>query len=126
MKKEICAITTLLILVIGAIANFVHLHDLMEQINVHAEYSALYCSLEDYSAAHNETIKTLQLWTLAEEYTHVFIRYTDIDTIYDLFFDILRAVENREKFDAIYLTKELKHCTESIMNTEKLSLASVF
>ena len=126
MIKEICAIVTLLMLITGAIATLIHLYDLMKQINLHAEYSALYCSLEDYRAAHEETTKALQLWNLSEGYTQVFIRYTDVDTVYDLFFELLKAIENRDKSDAMYFAKEIKHRTESILNTEKPSVESVF
>ena len=126
MKKEICAIAILLILILGSLANLIHLNDLMEQINLHADYSALYCSLEDYNAAYEETTRALQLWNISDKYTQIFIRYTDVDTVYDLFFDLLKAIENREKSEAIYLVKELKHRTESIMDTEKLSFEGVF
>ena len=126
MKKEICAIAILLMLILGSLANLIHLNDLMEQINLHADYSALYCSLEDYKAAYEETTKALQLWNISDKYTQIFIRYTDVDTVYDLFFDLLKAIENREKSEAIYLVKELKQRTESIMDTEKLSLEGVF
>ena len=62
MKKELCAAITLLLLILAALGNLVYLTNLMEQISGHIEYSLLYCSLDDYAAAYNETNKALELW----------------------------------------------------------------
>lgn len=126
MKKELCAAITLSLLIAAAIGNLIHLENLMEKITNHINYSLLYCSLEDYSAAHTETSKAFQVWKNAENYTHIMIRHSDIDSINDIFFDILSALQNREKFEGEYLLKKLQHRTDSIINMESISLDSIF
>ena len=126
MKKELCAIATLLLLMTGAAANLIHLRNINEQIISYGDYTALYCSLEDYEAAHKEITKALQLWKGAEAYSRIFIRSPDIDAVYNLIFEILSAVENREKSDAICFINKLNHQVESIIFSETLLAESIF
>ncbi len=126
MKKELCAILMLLALFVGAVGNLLHLNQLMEQITNNIQYSMLYCSLEDYSAAHTETEKAIQLWENAESYTHVFIRHSEIDTMNDIFYDTLSAIENREKYEADCLLRKLQHFADNLLAMETPSLGSIF
>ena len=126
MKKELCAAIALLLLILAALGNLVYLTNLMEQISGHIEYSLLYCSLDDYAAAYTETNKALELWKSSENYTHVFIRHSDIDHFSDTFFDILSAIQNREKYEAEQMLNKLQHSAENIVRMEKISPGSVF
>ena len=126
MKKELCALFTLLLLIAGAIGNLTHLNTLMEQISNHINYSMLYCSLDDYQAAHTETSKALELWESEEPYTHIFIRHTEIDAFSDVFFDILSAIQNREKYEAENLLRKLQHLADNMVAMESVSLGSIF
>lgn len=126
MKKEICAIMTLIILCLGAIANVIHLNSLMDQITDHINYSLKYCSLEDYQAAHTETTKAMSAWKNAENYTHVFIRHTEIDKMNDTFWDILSAIKNKERYESEYQLLKLQHHANTIKSMEQLSLGSIF
>jgi hypothetical protein len=126
MKKEICAIITLIALCLGAIGNVIHLNTLMAQITNHINYSLKYCCLEDYQAVHTEISKAISVWTNAENYTHVFIRHTEIDKMNDMFFDILSAVKNKERYESEYLLLKLQHHADTIKSMEQLSLGSIF
>ena len=126
MKKELCTGVTLLLLLLAAFWNLIYLNNLMDQISEHIEYSLLYCSLEDYNAAYTETNKALDIWKNAESYTHVFIRHSDIDNFSDIFFDILSAIQNRDKYDAQQMLNKLQHCADSIVRMEMISPGSVF
>lgn len=126
MKKELFAILTILLLLIGSVSSLIHLESLVSDLNTHIEYSLLYCSLDDYEAAHTEMGKALQKWNNAEGYTHIFIRHSEVDTTSDVFYDVLSAIHDREKYEAEYQLKKLKYHTESILRMERLTLRSVF
>ena len=126
MKKEICAALALLLLFIGALSNLTHLNKIMEQIQTHIDYSLLYCSLEDYVAAHTETTKAKQIWEDEERYSHVFIRHSEIDKMNDIFYDVLSAIQSHEKYEAEYHLKKLQHYADNLVVMEQLSLGSVF
>lgn len=126
MKKELFAFLVIITLLIGSISSLTHLNDLISQINTHIEYSLLYCSLDDYEAAHTEMEKALQLWNNSENYTHVFIRHSEVDTASDGFYDALSAIYDREKYEAEYQLKKLQYHTDSILRMEQISLRSIF
>ena len=126
MKKELCAILTILLLFVGGIGNLIHLNSLMEQITSNINYAKLYCSLEDYAAAHKETTKTMQLWKSSENYTKIFIRQSEIDSIYDILYDTLSAIEDREKYEADYLLQKLQYHADNLLTMEQISINSVF
>jgi hypothetical protein len=126
MKKELCAAITLILLIMVAFGNLVHLNTLTEQITAHIDYSLLYCSLDDYAAAHTETQKALELLENSERYTHVFVRHTDVDSLSETFYDILSAIQNREKYEAEYLLEKLRYRTNNILKMEMISLGSIF
>ena len=126
MKKELCAILALILLVAGAAGNLIHLNKLMEQITNHIDYSLLYCSLEDYAAAHTETTKAMQVWQGAENYTHIFIRHSEIDNMNDIFYDTLAAIKNKDRSESESMLEKLQHYTDNLIDMEQLSLGSVF
>ena len=126
MKKELCAILTILLLIAGSVANLIHLNQTTEQISNHIRYGNLYCSLDDYSAANKEMSKALEIWSTEEYYTHVFIRHCEIDTICDLFYDALSSINNHEKYESQILLKKLQHRIDTLVKMEKISLGSIF
>ena len=126
MKKEVVATLTIILLFTGAMGNLIHLNRLMNQISTHINYSQLYCSLEDYEAAHTETAKAQQCWDNAKSYTHVFIRHSEIEKLKDVFFDIQSAIQNREGIEADNLLQKLQYYVDNLTTMEQLSIGSVF
>lgn len=126
MKKELCAALALILLIAAAAGNLLHLNNLMEQITEHIDYSLLYCSLEDYAAAHTETSKAYQVWKNAETHTKIMLQQNEIDSVNDIFFDIWTALQNREKHEGENLLRKLQSRTDSILSTEGITLGSVF
>lgn len=126
MKKEICAIMVLLLLIAGAIGNIIHLKQITEQISSNLNYALLYCSLEDYEAVYTETVKAQKSWTDAEKYTHVFIRHSEIDKINEIFYDILSAAQNKEKYETDFLLQKLQHFSNYLVKMETASVGSIF
>ena len=126
MKKELFALLAILLLIIGSIGNVRHLIKTTNDISNHIYYSGLYCSLDDYTAANTEMNKALDIWESEENYTHVFIRHSEIDTISDVLYDTLSAINNREKYDAEFLLQKLQHHLDTLVKMERISIGSIF
>lgn len=126
MKKELFAFITIILLIVGSIGNLTHLNQLISKLDTHIEYSLLYCSLDDYEAAHTEMTKAEQAWNEAKNYTHIFIRHSEVDAVSDIFYDTMSSILNREKREAEYQLKKLRYHTDTMLRMEQPSLRSVF
>ena len=126
MKKELCALFILLVLIGASIGNYIHIKHLFEEISGHINYSQQYCLLEDYAAAYTETNKILETWSSAEKYTHVFIRHSELNEFANIVSDIQIAIKNKKRHESEILLKKLKSHTDDILKMEKPSLGTIF
>ena len=62
MKKEAFAIVALCVLILGSVANLVHLKKLTNNIVTHLNYTNMYCYQNDYNSAKDELSKAMMLW----------------------------------------------------------------
>lgn len=125
MKRELAAGLLLLALICGAIYNIFYVGELVRDIS-----AELYASQEALAAGSGERAeeyaeKALQKWLGAEQYTHIFVRHSEIDATADAFYDLLQSLSGGE-YDGIeqaYL-KLLYHLS-SIATMEQISLGSI-
>ncbi len=125
MKRELAAGLLLLALIGGAVYNIFYVTRLVEDIS-----SGLYSSQDalehgDGDAAIQDAEKALKRWLGAEQYTHIFVRHSEIDATTDAFYDLLQALSAGE-YDGIdkAYSKLLYHLS-SIATMEQISLGSI-
>ena len=114
MKRELAAGLLLLALIGGAIYNIFYVGKLTRDIS-----GDLYASQEALTAGNGERAeeyaeRALQKWLGAEQYTHIFVRHSEIDATADAFYDGI---------DKAY-SKLLYHLS-SIATMEQISLGSI-
>ena len=126
MKKELFAIIALCGLVFGSIANLIHLKKLTNEITTHLNYTNMYCHQEDYSSAKEELSKAMDVWRNAEDYTHIFVRQTEVDDLTDLFYDLRVSIVKKEGAEAMELIEKSVHKCQMLIDMERLSIESVF
>lgn len=126
MKKEAFAIIALCALIVGAVANLVHLKKLTNDISTHLNYTNMYCYQNDYSSAKDELAKAMKLWKNAEGYTHVFVRQTEVDDLTDLFYDLRVSIANQQGAEAMELVEKSLYKCQMLIDMERLSIESVF
>ena len=126
MKKEAFAIVALCVLILGSVANLVHLKKLTNNIVTHLNYTNMYCYQNDYNSAKDELSKAMMLWENAEGYTHVFVRQTEVDDLMDLFYDLRVSIANEQGAEAMELVEKSLHKCQMLIDMERLSIESVF
>ena len=125
MKRELAAGLLLLALIGGAIYNIFYVGKLARDIS-----GDLYASQEALTAGNGERAekyaeRALQKWLGAEQYTHIFVRHSEIDATADAFYDLLQSLSGGE-YDGIdkAYSKLLYHLS-SIATMEQISLGSI-
>ena len=126
MKKELFAITAFFALLLASVANLVHLRTLVTDIATHLDYTNMYCHQEDYTAAKAELSKAMSIWQNSEDYSHIFIRQTEVDDLTDLFYDLRISLAKSEKDEAMGLIEKLNHKCRMMIDMEQISLESIF
>ena len=121
MKKAIAA-AILLALLFGAAAwNIAHIDSLTGSLTALA-----YCRTEDYGAAEDALHEALELWYGAENYTHIMIRHSEVDSATDAFYAVLETILTRDADAAESAIECLKAHLQSIDSMEHVSFRSVF
>lgn len=126
MKKELLAGITLTALVVGAVANILHLKGLVAEIDAQLSVASHACSIENYDFAEQEFRNALQLWLDADDYTHIFIRHSEIDSATDAFYEALTAIVSEDQASASSAVEKLRYHLHSILTMEYVTIRSVF
>ena len=122
MKKEIFALSLLLLLFAASLFNiryFDHLClDIAGEVNAALEAG-------NTKAAEEHLENALHTWLDADSYTHIFIRHPEIDSTADAFYELGQelAGENGESCRAAY--DKLLYHLESIRTMEHLRFGSI-
>lgn len=125
MKKEIVTCFTLLILFLGAAYNIMHLKHLTEYMNNHLTIAEQAYTTQNYTDAEAELYAALQLWLSADDYTHIFIRHSEIDAATDAYYESLSAIQEKAP-SALTAIQKVEYHINSIYSMELLTLKSVF
>jgi len=126
MKKELFAALTIVLLTAASVINILHIKKLIENIGVTVEHASAACLAEDFSSANTELNTALQTWLDADDYTHIFIRHSEIDTTTDAFYEALEAVLCEDRESASAALGKLSYHLQSILTMEYVTLRSVF
>ncbi len=126
MKKAIAA-AILLALLFGAAAwNIAHIDSLTGDLTALADEALGYCRAEDYGAAEDSLREAIKLWYSAENYTHIMIRHSEVDSATDAFYAALEPILTGDKDAAESAIECLKAHLQSIDSMEHVSFRSVF
>ena len=126
MKKELIAALIILGLLVGSIVNLWYLKGLVDEISFHLAKATQACIAEDSVSADQEVNNALQIWLNADDYTHIFIRHSEIDAASDIFYDILSAINSNEHSSAQATIEQLTYHLNSIYTMELVTIRSVF
>ena len=126
MNREIAAYTLLLLLFLGSLFN-IHMMD--EKIgSLRDEVKSSYESAQsgDFEKAEATLRSASERWLGMDEYTHIFIRHTEIDSATDAFFDMLSDISSKDAESAAGSYKKLDAHLKSLITIEHLSFGSIF
>jgi len=124
MKKELFAIVILIGLLVGAIGNLTHLSRLTDQMNAHIMSAQNACLELQYEQAEDSLSQALDLWLNADEYTHIFIRHSEIDAATDAYYEALSALQDRDS-SAVAMINMVQYHINGILAMERVTPKSV-
>lgn len=126
MKKAIAA-AILLALLFGAAAwNIAHVDALTGSLTALAEEARAFCRAEDYAAAERSLREAIELWFASENYTHIMIRHSEVDSATDAFYAALETILTEDGDAAESAIDCLEAHLQSIDSMEHVSFRSVF
>ena len=124
MKKEIIALSLLVLLFAASLFNIWYFDRLCLDIAGEVKASAVALERGDMEAAQEHLNSALHTWLDADSYTHIFIRHPEIDSTADAFYELGQALEeNSESCRAAY--DKLLYHLESIRTMEHLRFGSI-
>lgn len=125
MKRELAAGLLLLALIGGAVYNIFYVSTLVLDISRCLTSSQTALSLGDEDKALQSADDALKMWLGTEQYTHIFVRHSEIDATSDAFYDLLQSLSAGE-YDGIEQTySKLQYHLSSIATMEQISLGSI-
>lgn len=126
MNREICAYLLLLALFLGSLYNIHVMDDKIGSLRMDAEKAFEYAQNGDFEDAERQLRSAADRWLHMDEYTHIFIRHTEIDSATDAFFDMLSDIASKDAESAEGSYRKLDAHLSSLITIEHLSFGSIF
>ncbi len=126
MAREKWALLLLLSLVAVSAWNIYAAQRLCHRVDAQLLEAENHAAGENWHEARRGLEKAVEIWQEAEEYTHIFIRHTEIDSCADVLYDALGSAleQNREELQANL--EKLRYHLLSISRMERISFGSIF
>lgn len=125
MKKEIFALSLLLLLFAASLFNIRYFDRLCLDIAAEVKASSEALQKDDRAAAQEHLDRALHTWLEAENYTHIFIRHPEIDSTADAFYELGQELESADGESCRAAYDKLLYHLESIRTMEHLRFGSI-
>ena len=126
MNREICAYLLLLALFLGSLYNIHVMDTKIGSLRTEAEKAYESAQNGDFEDAYRQLRSAADRWLDMDEYTHIFIRHTEIDSATDAFFDMLSDIASKDAESAEGSYRKLDAHLQSLITIEHLSFGSIF
>lgn len=93
MKKAAASALILTLLGTGAFFNVRHLDSLTQHLVCQIEASRVLCEAGDALAARESLQNALDDWNQSENYTHIFLRHSEVDAVSEDFYDLCSCLD---------------------------------
>ena len=126
MRKMIFASVLLALILAATLLNLWYLNRFIGELQDTLDESRKRAEAGDFSGAEEKLWKAIDRWKGAEDYTHIFIRHSELDSASDAFYDLLRDLHARDEARAMGSYEKVKAHLHSMNNIERVRLGSVF
>ncbi|MDD6189174.1 MAG: DUF4363 family protein [Clostridiales bacterium] len=126
MKKELFAVTILILLSGLSAWNLNHVKSLTGEISETLKLSYAMAEADDWEGAAELANSAEQKWSDSGGYTQIFIRHSEIDLTTDAFGDYFSEIYKSDIGGAKGALKKLLGHLENIYEMERITLKSVF
>ena len=126
MKKELIAGLILILLFSASLINVNYLDRMITDLIETVDSAQAYCDGKNWALAAEEINNAINSWESGRNYTHIFIRHTEIDCTTDAFYDMLGAALSMDTAAVTSSRQKLVAHLKNISKMEQLSLGSIF
>lgn len=126
MKKEITAAAVLILLIAAAVLNTAHIEALTMDVSRCLERSERAALRGDSEIAMDSYKDALAIWQRERDYCNVFIRHSELDSSYDIFYELEEALLSDEPDSLPALYSKLRYHMDCIASMEIPSYGSIF
>lgn len=126
MKKAVAAALILILLGTGAFFNVRYLDSLTRELTDRIDDSRTLCRAGDAPAARAALQDALDLWNQSENYTHIFLRHSEVDAVSEDFYDLCSCLDGEDTDSAPGLYDKLTARLLSVTAMEHLTWKSIF
>lgn len=126
MKKEITAMVVLILLIAAAVLNTIHIKALTTDVTRCLERSERAALRGDAEIALDSYKDAFAIWDEQRDYCNVFIRHSELDSSYDIFYELEEALLSDESDSIPALYSKLKYHMDCIAKMEVPSYGSIF
>lgn len=126
MKKTIAGSALLALLFIAALLNAHYQRTVLSALIERVDAADAQMSSGDLAAALDTLSGALDDWDGWEEYTHIFIRHTDVEDVSAAFYELLSDLCEEDTGSARGSFLSLRHSLETIIKMEQPRPGSIF
>lgn len=126
MKKEIIALTLLILLFLGSLYNIRVMDSMVETLESGVQSSFDAAQNNDFEKAALLIDEAAGDWLSRDGYTHIFIRHTEIDSTTDAFFEFMTDISAKDADSAVGSYGKLMAHLDSLKTMEHISFGSIF
>lgn len=126
MKKETIAVTLLVLIIAAAALNTRRIESLTKQVGFYLSQSEEAAERGEFDEALRKFESALILWEGNRDYTNVFIRHPELDSSYDVFYELEEALLEGEAEVLPAAYSKLKYHMDCIAYMERPSWGSIF
>ena len=126
MKCEKVAVFLSILLIAISAWNIGKADRLSEEIGQKLSLAEKAAKAQDFQGAELAMESAIATWLKAENYTHIFIRHSEIDSCSDCFYDAMDAVQKQDIKEISVSMRKLRYHLESIASMERISLGNIF
>lgn len=126
MKKEITALTLLILLFAGSLLNLHCLDKTIDGVKQKVDDSYESFLSGDSTAAAEKLEKAITRWEDASSYTYIVIRHSEIDSTSEALFQTLGLVKEGEHGEAEGAYRSLFYHLKNLVDMERVTLGSIF
>ena len=125
MKKEGFALILLMAVILGSFLNLRYIRRFTGGLELEVREAWEAAQEEDWPLAEKRAAGSMERWTGADKYTHIFIRHGEIDAVTDGFCDLLGAVRSRDLSEVYAAQLALRCRLTGLYEMERLTPGSI-
>lgn len=126
MKKDILALSLLLLLFCATLLNIMYLDRFVNGLVSEINSSQELLEKGDYAGAEEKLRNVIELWNDAGGYTRIVVRHSEIDSTADAFFELLSDIVSRDDKRSVGSYSKVRSHLRGIASMEYITLGSIF